>query len=327
MVTIGLVTYNRPKLLKSVVTSILNQEYIDFELLIGNDYPNVPVTFETLGIDKDPRVKIFNHPANIGANANHNYLLNLADTKWFTWMADDDLCHPQWLSALVEIIDNSDSSMVACYTNYLAGSNVTEDFFDSPEKYSKITYTPNIFISNYVSRKINLLGCYGLMKTKELRMCGGMQLLGGSSPYYADTLIPILLSQYGDIGYADVPFIFYRVHKGSNSASSDNFNEYIIAEQDYLKKLQIVCKDKSIIIDADHVRFDMSLWFAGNQFEIMSRNIEISRFLLVIKYVSYQLNANYSRIKMKYWFAYTMYIGAYLWRVIKKSLVKRIKKG
>ena len=58
VVTIGITSYNRPDLLREAVLSIINQTYINFELLIGNDYIKTPVTFNMLGIDPDPRVKI-----------------------------------------------------------------------------------------------------------------------------------------------------------------------------------------------------------------------------------------------------------------------------
>ena len=60
-VTIGVITYNRPEMLREAVISIINQTYDNFELFIGNDYIETPVTFDTLGIDGDPRVKILNN--------------------------------------------------------------------------------------------------------------------------------------------------------------------------------------------------------------------------------------------------------------------------
>ena len=71
-VTIGIVTYNRPDLLREAVLSILNQTYGNFELLIGNDYIKTPVTFDTLGINPNPRVKILNYSSNLGEIDNMN---------------------------------------------------------------------------------------------------------------------------------------------------------------------------------------------------------------------------------------------------------------
>ena len=75
LITIGLTTYNRPDCLKESVLSVLNQKYKNFRLIIGNDFPESKVTFETLGIDKDSRIDIINFEENIGEIDNLNYLL------------------------------------------------------------------------------------------------------------------------------------------------------------------------------------------------------------------------------------------------------------
>ena len=38
-VTVGLITYNRPILLKRALYSLINQSYKDIKIYIGNDYP------------------------------------------------------------------------------------------------------------------------------------------------------------------------------------------------------------------------------------------------------------------------------------------------
>ena len=101
LVTIGLTTYNRPDLLKEAVRSVLNQTFTDFVLIIGNDDPSSPVTFETLEMPYDHRVEILNYSSNIGEISNMNNMLELAKTKWFTWLADDDIFHSQYLELLI----------------------------------------------------------------------------------------------------------------------------------------------------------------------------------------------------------------------------------
>ena len=40
-ITVGLITYNRPKLLKRAILSLQNQSFKNFEVLIGNDFEKV----------------------------------------------------------------------------------------------------------------------------------------------------------------------------------------------------------------------------------------------------------------------------------------------
>ena len=106
-VTVGLTTYNRKDLLKRAVKSVIRQKYNKFQLLIGNDFEKEKITFKKLGIKKDPRIKIFNHKKNLGERNNMNFLLNKANTKWFTWLADDDYLHRNYLQRLVVSINKN----------------------------------------------------------------------------------------------------------------------------------------------------------------------------------------------------------------------------
>jgi glycosyltransferase involved in cell wall biosynthesis len=324
LITIGLITYNRPELLRETVGAVLNQKYSNFELLIGNDCPDVPVTFEMLGIKPDARVKILNYPKNMGEIANMNYLLDISTTEWFTWMADDDACHPQWLSDLFSVVENSDSNISAVYSNYSTGSTIDSEYFNEIAETKPTVFQSNIFIEKYVSRHINLIGCFGLMRTDALKDIGGIPLLGDSFGPYSDTLIPILLSQSGAIGYIDTPLVFLRVHKGSTSASSSDFSAFTTAEKDFLVHLRLVCSMDSKI-DMDSVIYDMSLWFASNEFEVMSRNDNISRVALVLNYIGYNLRVNYLRINKKYWLPYSKYIITYVLVIIIRSIQKKFK--
>ena len=243
LVTIGLTTYNRPDLLKEAVRSVLNQTFTDFVLIIGNDDPSSPVTFETLEMPYDHRVEILNYSSNIGEISNMNNMLELAKTKWFTWLADDDIFHSQYLELLIKTLQNKSYSVSAVYCGYLAGDDLNESFFHDVTNSKLISLTSHEFIPKYVSRKINLQGNYGLLNTENLKKIGGMPSLGNSFGPYSDTLIPILLSETGCINYIDSPLCFLRTHMDSESASSSNFEAFTTAEIDFLKRLIESCNN------------------------------------------------------------------------------------
>ena len=117
-ISIGLTAFNRPKYLKRAVKSILDQKYKNFELLIGNDYIKKKISFKTLGIKKDKRIKIFNHKNNLGERHNKNFLLNNSKSEWFTWLADDDYFHKFFFSTMIKNIKNDKKNIVAIYSNY-----------------------------------------------------------------------------------------------------------------------------------------------------------------------------------------------------------------
>ena len=103
--SIGVTTYNRPEMLKQTLMSIRAQTFADFEVIVGNDYAQEPLSAEFLGIT-DSRIRFINHPQNLGEAGNMNTLLNMSRGRYFTWQCDDDLYAPNFLgevhSALVE---------------------------------------------------------------------------------------------------------------------------------------------------------------------------------------------------------------------------------
>ena len=88
--TIAIPTYNRVDLLRQTVLSIINQTFSNFEIIISNDFIEKKLTQEKLDIFDD-RIKIYNNIKNLGEIKNMNYLLSLANGKYFAWQFDDDI--------------------------------------------------------------------------------------------------------------------------------------------------------------------------------------------------------------------------------------------
>lgn len=133
-ITVGIVTYNRPEFLKEAVASVLQQSFANFELIISNDYQEAAVTFESLGIERDPRVKIINQNPNLGEVRNMNHLLEIAQGEWFVWLCDDDLLHPEFLKlASQALLERQESGVVGFFSNYLAASSPVGAFSAEPE--------------------------------------------------------------------------------------------------------------------------------------------------------------------------------------------------
>ena len=266
LITIGLTTYNRPDFLKESVLSVLNQKYKNFRLIIGNDFPESKVTFETLGIDKDSRIDIINFEENIGEIDNLNYLLSQANSEWFTWLSDDDLLNNSFLESLLDTLNHSNQNLCAIYSNYSSGLTPDHFFFDTPNQGTLIQLDSVKFISDYVARDIRIIGSCGLIKTQKLKMIGGFPNLNFSSGIYGDALIPILLAQYGTINIVNSPLVFLRLHKKSLSSEVLNFNEYISAEPNFLIELSRVCLSIGNRAYRDKCVFNMVTWFTENEF-------------------------------------------------------------
>lgn len=116
LVTIGIPTYNRAKLLRRALDSVANQSYSNLEVIIAdNCSPDDEVervieaySYKIVGL------RYIKHIENIGAINNFFYLLAQAKGKYFMWLADDDELSPNYVSSLVRLLEsNSDAATAA----------------------------------------------------------------------------------------------------------------------------------------------------------------------------------------------------------------------
>ena len=91
-ITIGLPVYNGDKFLKECIESILNQTFLDFELLIS-DNASTDSTSEICSAYalQDKRICYSRNLKNIGMIENFKHVLDIAKGKYFMWIAADDL--------------------------------------------------------------------------------------------------------------------------------------------------------------------------------------------------------------------------------------------
>ena len=88
-VTVGIPTYNRPRLLERSIASVPRQSYRRFTLVVSasasdDDTAGVVASF------RDPRLVYRPLQRNIGRAANINRLIQLAETEFMVLLGDDD---------------------------------------------------------------------------------------------------------------------------------------------------------------------------------------------------------------------------------------------
>lgn len=321
LLSIGLTTYNRPDFLKQSVNSILNQSFQNFELLISNDYQDAIVSFRSLGIPFDPRIKIINQRFNLGEYGNLNFLLKISSGHWFIWMGDDDLFDPNFLSFVFREIRTNKKS-IGFFSNYIAANDPSEIF---PKKYNLIrfnSYNAKNFLSGYTSKKIPLIGIYGVIKTSALKKIGGMKTLGNSFSPYGDTLIPILLCEYGLISWTSEPLVFLRTHADSMSCKSLDFVAYTSAERDFINALVRVCSSVGLADYSRHYILNMIYWFMVDEWAVLNRNPSLNFYSICKIFTAHQIKVNFFRLKyiQRLWFSFFLFI------FFSKCIVKRIGK-
>lgn len=112
-ITVGIVSFNRPRLLKRAIQSVILQSYKNLEILIS-DNGSSDVDVEKIIRDfseMDVRIRYKLHPINKGSFFNFQYALNEASGDYFIWLADDDYWCPEFLETLMAASLKSGASL------------------------------------------------------------------------------------------------------------------------------------------------------------------------------------------------------------------------
>lgn len=114
-VSIVLPTYNGEKYIKESIDSIINQVYMDWELIIVNDCSND----NTLQIiheyeERDKRIKVINNPKNRKLPKSLNIGFKNAVGEYLTWTSDDNIYLPNAIEKMVNYLEEHPADYMVC---------------------------------------------------------------------------------------------------------------------------------------------------------------------------------------------------------------------
>ena len=117
-VTILIPTYARTALLPEALESALRQDYPGVvEILVLNDCPWQQLSVDPLG--RLGRIRVVNAMERYPSlGAKRQALLELAQTEFITWLDDDDLIMPWYVSGLAHWVDQADAIVPAHWFRY-----------------------------------------------------------------------------------------------------------------------------------------------------------------------------------------------------------------
>lgn len=165
-VSIIVTTFNRQKLLRETVNSILSQTFENFELIIV-DNMSEDGTKEYIGGISDNRVKYFRNPNGGVIAVNRNFGIKNSRGVYIAFCDDDDLWYPTKLDQQVTLL-NKNADVTLCYTQ---AESFLDDKIVAPRMNRRYVYRnhfsallrgnyfPNssVIVRSYVFEKLGLL--------------------------------------------------------------------------------------------------------------------------------------------------------------------------
>jgi len=106
--------YNGANFLEETLLSIAAQDFEDYELIV-TDNASTDATEEIVKEHQlnDSRIRYVRNPSNIGAAENYNLGYRLSSGKYVKWSAHDDLLSPNFIGAMVRLLEADASTSIA----------------------------------------------------------------------------------------------------------------------------------------------------------------------------------------------------------------------
>ncbi len=117
-VSIILPTYNRAAYLDRAITSVLNQSYSDFELIIVDD-ASKDNTEEIVKGFNDERIIYIKNPKNLGGAGARNVGIKRAVADFIAFQDSDDEWHPEKLKTQMAVFEKAEPDVAVVYTAFI----------------------------------------------------------------------------------------------------------------------------------------------------------------------------------------------------------------
>ena len=213
--SIGLPVYNGAKFLDQALDALLGQTFEDFELIVSDNAS----TDETASIcrsykERDPRIRYFRQPRNIGLAPNHNFVIGQARGELFKSAHHDDLCARELLERCVDALDQHPQAVLAnTWSAAIDGDAVVTHLID---------YTTSTSLPRASERFESMLfdgwgdDYGGVVRLQTLRSVAPL-----NSYHFADRIFTTELGLHGPFCVLPERLQFRRVHPEQAGRVSD----------------------------------------------------------------------------------------------------------
>ncbi|MEL6255625.1 MAG: glycosyltransferase [Bacteroidota bacterium] len=214
LVSVGIPTFNGANRIEKALSSLLAQDYPNLEIIIS-DNASIDGTRELCEsyARTDHRINYHRQARNLGLMPNFEYLLHVANGKYFIFLSDDDAMAENILTDYVDFLEsNPDHAMVCGKVNYY----LDDKLYECEEGVSLQDNNPMIrSLKLYQSAKMAGL-IHGMFRRdwgNKLRL---KSILGNDWHFIAALAFKGKIHQIDKVGY----------HKGMDGTSS-NFHKYV----------------------------------------------------------------------------------------------------
>ena len=237
--SIGVPVYNGADFIHEAITSHLEQDFGDFELVVSDNCSTdatADIVNELAG--QDARITYSRNDDNIGGPANFNRLFRLTNGELFRWAAADDRIEPGYLSQVISLMD-ADPNIVIGHANSLLIDPASEPMLEMDQGYlggdgflEAVTLTPppgdtrfhspspHHRIDAVINNNHRNFYIFGIMRRDVM-----MQTRLHGSFYGGDRTLLVEMAMRGTFKKVPAPLFASRSHAKNSGRNGLNFDE------------------------------------------------------------------------------------------------------
>jgi glycosyltransferase involved in cell wall biosynthesis len=185
LVSIGIPTYNRERLIGRAIESALHQDYLNIEIVIS-DNASTDSTPEVCRryAQTQPNVRYVRQPRNLGATRNFDAVLEQTSGQYFMWLGDDDWLDPNYVRLALSRLETDPQVALVSGTPHYYAKGV-------PQGPGKVFSLPQASAWQRVLAYYWKVGdnglFYGLMRRAQLQNSMLPNFMGGDWVFVANT--------------------------------------------------------------------------------------------------------------------------------------------
>lgn len=222
LVSVIMPAYNAEKYIDEAILSIINQTYLNWELIIFDDF-STDETRKIIGKYKDARIKVFYNEKNRGISVTTNMAISKSQGKYFALLDDDDISIVNRLEVQVEYLENhSEIDVLGGRTIYIDSDGNETGWSPVPRINPKMNKAQLLFGGVSFSNSTAMIRRDFIEKyqIKYIDECCGMQ----------DVRFYMECSKFGNISAIEDCLLKYRMH------SKNETTKYMITYRERREK-------------------------------------------------------------------------------------------
>lgn len=207
-VSVIMPAYNSEQYIGEAITSIINQSFMDWELIIVNDGSR-DSTADVISSFADERIVFVNNEVNSGFVPTLNYAISLSKGEYIARLDDDDIAYSWRIMEQVKYLDeHEDVVLVGGNLDLLIDGRVEK--YTAPPINTDAEIRFSLMFGNYVMGHSSFMFRRSVFDEKKVKYDTFIQV--------PDHHIQLDTCKYGKLAVLNTSLFQYRIHKSQSTA-------------------------------------------------------------------------------------------------------------